>query len=318
MPSLKQPRSGSLQFYPRVRAEKFLPRVNWRPIPKKSEKETVLGIIAYKVGMATAIVKDMTEKVLSSGKQIPIPVTILEVPQMKIYAIRFYKNNIPFKDIVVTNDRILKKVVRIPKTLPSLEASIPSEYDDVHILIYTLVNTTSIKKTPDIAEIAITAPNKQEFVKALTKREISLSDFLRDNLIDIRGITIGKGTQGPVKRFGISLKQHKSEKGVRRPGSLGPWHPARVTFRAPLAGQLGFFSRIAYNSYIITAGKIAEKDINPIAGFRDYGKIKTSYLLVKGSVMGPPKRQLLLTHAFRKTHNQEKRKYQFIELITGA
>ena len=301
-----------------MRAEKFLPRVNWRPIPKKNEKETVLGIIAYKVGMATAIVKDMAEKALSSGKQIPIPVTILEVPPMKIYTIRFYKNNIPIKDIVVTNDRILKRIVRIPKTLPSLDATIPSDYDDIHILVYTVMNLTSLKKTPDIAEIAITASNKQEFVKALIKREISLSDFLRDSLIDIRGVTTGKGTQGPVKRFGISLKQHKSEKGVRRPGSLGPWHPARVTFRAPLAGQLGFFSRIAYNSYIITSGKIAEKDINPASGFKDYGKIKTSYLIIKGSVMGPPKRQLILTHAFRQTHNQKRRKYQFIELITRA
>ena len=56
---------------------------------------------------------------------------------------------------------------------------------------------------------------------------------------------------GPVKRFGISLKFHKSEKGVRRPGSLAPWHPARVTFRTPNMGQTGFFTRVSYNNLIM-------------------------------------------------------------------
>ena len=38
--------------------------------------------------------------------------------------------------------------------------------------------------------------------------------------IDLRAITKGKGYQGPVKRFGIGLKSHKSEKGRRAPW---PW-----------------------------------------------------------------------------------------------
>jgi len=42
-------------------------------------------------------------------------------------------------------------------------------------------------------------------------------------MVDSKTFTKGKGFQGPVKRFGISLRSHKSEKVIRGPGSLGPW-----------------------------------------------------------------------------------------------
>ena len=180
----------------------------------------------------------------------------------------------------------------------------------------TVKAKTTVKKTPDIIELAIKSPNKLEFVKSLLNKEISLSDFIKSNLVDLRSLTKGKGTVGPVKRFGIGLRQHKSEKGRRGPGSLGPWHPAHVTFRTPIAGQLGLFSRVQYNNKIIHSGNTKEKDINPGSGFQHYGKIKTSYLILAGSVSGPQKRQILLTPSFRPTKSKLKKKYEFIELIT--
>ena len=91
MPKTKSPRKGSLQFYPRKRARKILPRINSKPLPQ--DKEGLSGFIAYKVGMATALVKDTTPKSLTLNKQILIPVTLLEAPSMKIFSVRFYKNN---------------------------------------------------------------------------------------------------------------------------------------------------------------------------------------------------------------------------------
>ena len=174
---------------------------------------------------------------------------------------------------------------------------------------------TSIKKTPDLIEIAVQAENKLEFVKSLIGKELSLEDFPKFDLLDVRGVTRGKGLQGPVKRFGLSLKQHKTEKGVRRPGSLAPWHPARVTFHAPMAGQMGYFARIIYNLRVISQGKIKDRDINPKTGWRNYGNIKTSYIIINGSVQGPVKRQILLTPAFRPSKIQTKRKFEFLELV---
>jgi large subunit ribosomal protein L3 len=134
--------------------------------------------------------------------------------------------------------------------------------------------------------------------------------FEKNQLADFRGLTKGKGLSGPVKRFGIGLKDHKSEKGVRRPGSLGPWHPARTTFRAPMAGQLGMFTRLVYNSKIVDIEKANEK----VKAIKNYGDIKTSYILVDGSVQGPAKRQLLITKPLRETKKQKKKNFELIEL----
>src|SRR3989344_5017746 len=218
MSKLSRPRKGSLQFYPRKRAAKFLPRVNWKPVPQNNQG--ILGFITYKVGMASAVVKDNTEKVMSSKKQVTFPVTVLEVPNMKIYSVRFYKNNSLISEVVVSHDKELKHKLRAPKQSKVLESSIPENYDDIRILIFSLPKQTSIKKTPDLSEIAISAPDKIAFVKNLIGKEISLADFPKLDLVDVRGLTKGRGLQGPVRRFGITLKAHKSEKGVRRPGSL--------------------------------------------------------------------------------------------------
>ncbi len=312
MARLSRPRFGSLQFYPRKRVSKFIPSVNWSTI--KTDSKGLLGLIAYKVGMASAIVKNTTDKAMTTGKRIAIPVTILEVPNMKIYSVRFYKNGKVIKDIIISNDKELKHKLKIPKQPSSLD-KIPSEYDDIRLLIYSLPKQTSIKKAPDLAEISIKADNKLEFIKAILNKELTIADFTKVSLVDVRGLTKGKGLQGPVKRFGIGLKAHKSEKGRRRPGSLAPWHPARVTFHTPMAGQLGLFTRVHYNSKIIHIGNIKEKDINPSSGYKHYGKINTSYIILNGSVQGPAKRQVLLTPSFRPTKSQAKKKYEFIELI---
>ena len=315
MPKLSRPRRGSLQFWPRKRAAKQLPSVNWNHI----KGEGILGFITYKVGMATALVKDDTENSMTKGNKIAVPVTILEAPSMKVFSVRFYKDSIVLKDVIVSIDKELKKKLKLPKQAKSLDAEIPKEYDNIRIIAYSIPSQTSIKKIPDLIELAIAGDSKEsklELVKTLIGKEIALEDFLKHELLDVRGVTKGKGTQGPVKRFGIALKSHKSEKGRRRPGSIGPWHPAHVTFRTPMSGQLGLFSRVHYNFKLINSGKISEKNINPKSGFKKYGNIKTNYIIIKGSVQGPVKRQILLTPAMRPTKYKEKTKYTFLNLET--
>tara|TARA_Y100000310_G_C20578458_1_gene761714 strand:+ start:233 stop:1201 length:969 start_codon:yes stop_codon:yes gene_type:complete len=319
MPTLSRPRRGSLQFYPRKRVRKAIPSVNWAHISSTSKDQNLLGFITYKVGMASALVKDSTDKSRSQNKKITVPVTILEAPNMKLFSVRFYKHTKPIKDVLVSNDKILKSKVKVPKTLKAFDKEVPADYDDARVIVYSLPAQTTIKKSPDLIELAISADskeNKVEFAKSLIGKEIALSDILKDQLIDVRGLTKGKGTQGPVKRFGIALKDHKSEKGRRNPGSIAPWHPARVTFRTPMAGQLGLFTRVHYNLAVLDSSKISEKDINPKVGFHNYGKIKTSYILVKGSIQGPKKRQILITPALRPSKIKAKQKLEFIELIT--
>lgn len=156
---------------------------------------------------------------------------------------------------------------------------------------------------------------KMNFVKEFWGKEITIKDvFENTDVVDVHGVTKGKGFTGPIKRFGIGLRSHKSEKGVRGPGAIGSFTPRRITFRAPLAGQLGFFNRFSYNTKVVEVGKISERDINRKGGFKHYGVIKTDYIMLRGSVQGPQKRPILLTSTMRPNKKQTKQKFEFIEL----
>ena len=315
MPKINRPRFGSLQFYPRKRVRKFLPRVNWVPVYDNVKEDGVLGVIGYKVGMSTAIVKDDSPHSMTKGKKISVPVTILEVPNMKIFSVRVYKNGKVMTEFIVSKDKELKRKLKLPKEVRSLDKI--KDYDDIRVIVYSIPRQIELKKTPDFIELGISGKDKLEIVKNLMNKEISLKDVLKWGLVDVRGLTKGKGIQGPVRRFGITLKSHKSEKGVRNPGSLGPWHPNYVTFRVPMAGQLGMFTRVHYNLKVIDSGNIKEKDINKKGGFRHYGMIRGNYIILAGSVQGPQKRQVLVTPGFRPSKMREKKKYELISLDGG-
>lgn len=314
------PRSGSLQYWPRKRAKKFLPRVNWTKITAQpQQKKGLLGSIAYKAGMASAVVKDNTANSITKDKKIIVPVTILECPPIKILSARFYKGGVVAKEILNDiSDKNLKRKIKLPKKANAKEQIEKTEkemdnYDNLRVIVYSQVDKTKIKKTPDLSEVAIsgTLAEKLEFVKNNLGKEILFSEiFGKNSLVDVRGVTQGRGFQGPVKRFGISLRQHKSEKGRRRPGSLGPWHPSYVTFRTAMAGQLGFFTRLTANTKIIDVKTAKEKPVE----IGKYGKIMTEYAIARGSVQGPVKRQLLITAPSRKTKRQEKKNFELINL----
>ncbi len=165
-------------------------------------------------------------------------------------------------------------------------------------------------------ELAISgsSDDKMNWIKEHVGKDISVTEVFNEGLVDIHAVTKGFGTGGPVKRFGIALKVSKSEKGQRRPGSLAPWHPARVTFRAPQAGQTGYHTRVAYNSLVLQSKKLEEKDINSESGFHQYGKINNDYLILKGSVPGPKKREIVLTIAGRPSKSAQKKSFEVIEL----
>ena len=305
-------RSGSLQFYPRVRSKRIVPRVNWKPVPKNTK---LCGFIGYKVAMVSVWAKDDTPDSMTKGKRIAVPSTILECPPMKIYSARFYRNGKVAKEVLLSKEKVLKRKVRLPKEIGKIEEA--EDFDDVRVILYSEISKTGIgKKKPDMAEFALSGSMEEKiaFIKENIGKEINISEIFSEGLVDTRAVTRGFGTQGPVKRFGIALKDHKSEKGRRRPGSLAPWHPARVTFRAPQAGQTGFHKRISYNNQILEIGKISEKNINPKGGFQRYGEIKTEYIILRGSVMGPKKRAVVITPAIRPTKKQEKKKLEVLEI----
>lgn len=312
----KSPRKGSLQFWPRKRVNKFLPSVNWKAI---DSGKNIKGFIGYKAGMFSVEVKDLTPNSMTKDKKIIVPSTIIECPPMKIFSIRFYKYGKVAKEVLAEHiDKELKKKVKLPKeSKNNIENIKLGDYDNISVIAYSQVKKTNIKKTPDMTEIGLKGniEEKLNFVKAHLNKDISIADvFSQGELIDVRGLTTGKGLVGPVKRFGITLKSHKSEKGVRRPGSLGPWHPARVTFKAPMAGQMGMFTRVHYNQKILSLVKSEEAE-KQLKGIKNYGDVKTDYIILYGSVQGPAKRQILITTPLRPTKEQGKKVFEFLEVL---
>ena len=71
------------------------------------------------------------------------------------------------------------------------------------------------------------------------------------------------------------------------------------------------FTREVYNNKIIEMGEGEGKFKN----IKNYGEVKTDYILVRGSIQGPAKRQLLITSPLRATKKQSKKNLELVEII---
>lgn len=309
-------RKGSLQFYPRVRAKKIVPRANWNS-PADKKTNNVMGFLGYKAGMVSVAVKDNTEKSNTNGKRIVLPATVIECPKMKIYSVRLFKNGKVVKDLVISNDKKLSKKIKVQKEVAKVEFE-KYDFDDVRVILYSMVWDVSAvsQKKANLIEIGIggSLEEKKSWILGHLNSQLSVKNVFSDNtLVDTIGVTRGFGTQGPVKRFGIALKSHKSEKGVRRPGSLSSFGLRRVTFRAPQAGQTGFHKRVVYNNVVLKVSDSAN-ELKTKSCFDNYGVVKNDFIIVKGSIPGPKKRVVLLKKPIRPTKYQAKQNYEVIEI----
>ncbi|MDK2849606.1 MAG: large subunit ribosomal protein [Candidatus Woesearchaeota archaeon] len=323
MPSTKSPRKGSMQFWPRKRARRIVPRIRHWPA---SDEAKLLGFIGYKVGMTSVLVKDNTPNSITKGKNIVLPVTVVECPPIKILSVRFYKNHyfskVLVKEIFVDSNKYLRRafpsIDKMKSTLDDVSEEFLNSVDDVRAVIYSQVYMTGIgKKTPDILEVAIGGKSVQDkfaAVKELVNKPINFKDLFNElSFVDIAAVTKGKGFQGPVKRFGVNIRSHKAEKTKRGPGSLGPWvAQGHIMYRVAHAGQMGFFQRRFYNNLIIHIGEDPEK-VNVKGGYLHYGLVKNPYVLIKGSVAGSPKRPVVFTAPMR-THKHKPVNYELKEI----
>ncbi|MCB9362459.1 50S ribosomal protein L3 [Candidatus Woesearchaeota archaeon] len=288
-----------MQYWPRKRAQRPYARVRYHKRDSKTAR--LCGFAGYKVGMTHVTTLDESK---TKGKQKNldklIPVTVVECPPLKILAARFYKNEgleglrVVSETRAKVNDKNLKRKIRLSKKSEANLESTP-EYDDMTIVVYTQPSLTGTgKKMPEIFEMVVggSKDDQLNFVKENIGKEVTLKEVFKDgDVVDVHGITKGKGYQGPVKRFGVDIRHHKSEKTKRGPGSLaGGWKAqGHMMYRVAHAGQMGYHQRTEYNKWIVKVGDEPE-NINPEGGFVRYGRVKNPYMLIKGSVFGPAKR----------------------------
>ncbi|MEK6973913.1 MAG: 50S ribosomal protein L3 [Nanoarchaeota archaeon] len=300
------PRSGSMQYWHRVRAKRIYPRI--RSWYRNVKDLKLLGFAGYKAGMTHILSKDTNPNSPTKNENVFIPVTVIECPPLKAYSIRFYKKTDKglsvISEILASKfEKYLGRKIKIfKKNKEKNIGSFLEQSSEVRLCLYTQPRLIKLKKTPEIFEIALSGNNAKEqyeYAKNLLDKEIRIHEiFKAGQFIDIHSVTKGKGLQGAVKRFGVTLKSHKSEKKRRSAGNLGAWTPKKVSFRIPQKGQMGFHNRTEYDKQIIEISSAPEK-INPKDGFPHYGLVKSDFLLIRGSVPGPQKRLIRLTESFR-------------------
>jgi len=172
-------------------------------------------------------------------------------------------------------------------------------------------------KRAHISEIQVnggTVRQKVEFARRLFEKQIPVSGvFAPNEMIDILGVTKGKGFNGVVRRWGVRKLPRKTHKGLRKVACIGAWHPSRVSWAVPRAGQMGFHHRTMINNKIYRIGQsikgeggkevhtnamtefdLTEKSITPMGGFLRYGIVREDYVMIKGSVPGAVRRIVTL------------------------
>jgi large subunit ribosomal protein L3 len=242
------------------------------------------------------------------GKEVMRAATILETPPILVCGIRTYQktpyglHNITeawMKEAPATLDRlmVLPDNFDTAAMLQKIQDNI-EQTDIVRVIAASQPSQTSLsKKKPETSEIQIgggTIVQQFEYAKQLLGKTVTPEEVFKDGqYIDVGGITVGKGFQGPVKRWGVTCLQHKRRKTKRGIATLGPWNPHHLMYSIPRAGQMGYHQRIEFNKRILKIGKNG-KEVTVKGGFIRYGEVNGPYILMEGSIPGTEKRQIRL------------------------
>jgi len=297
MPSTRAPRHGSLQYWPRAIAKRTFARIRAWPVSKDAKP---LGFAGYKAGMTHVVVLDMGKNSPTKGREVSYPVTVIDCPSLKIMGLRCYNKS--GYGLAVAHDYIVNADKFVGRRVHTKAHSLPETIscDQAFLLVSTQPHLTPTgQKTPHIFELAMggTPSDVLAFVKQ--HKEIKVSDvFKAGQYVDVHSITKGRGYQGVVRKFGVGIRKHKSEK-VKRGAVMGPEGYAKVTFEAAMPGKFGNHTRTEWNKKVF-AVNTPETNVTPKGGFVRYGEVKNDYVLVKGSVPGTRHKLIRFNLSIRK------------------
>lgn len=328
---LSASRHGSLQFRPKVRASSIRPHIKAFPGDDASLPCHLTAFLTYKAGMTHVIrSKEVKNKAKTQTKELLEAVTILEAPPMIIHGIVGYRRtgtNLERTKVILA-EHLSEGVIRrmfSKKYFPGVvytdaRKSVGFSQEDVDELknsseIIRIIAHSQVhkirsigQKRSHIAEIQVnggSVSDKVDYALNRLEKEVSIGEvFNKNEFVDTIGVTKGKGFQGVVKRYGVTILPRKSNKGIRKVACIGAWHPSRVMYSVARAGQMGFHKRTQANCAVYAIGKgdqpvvtdfdLTVKTINPMGGFVHYGNVVNDYIMVKGPVTGPHKRVVTL------------------------
>jgi len=342
------PRHGNLGYLPRKRTKHHRGRIRSFPRDDATKAPHLTAFMGFKAGM-THIVRGVDRPgAIMHKKEVVDAVSIVETPAMVIVGVvgyvetprglrtlttvfaehlsdemrrRFYKSWYKSKKKAFT--KYSKKYAE--KGGADIENElmrIGKFCSVVRVIAHTQVKKLNLRiKKAHICEIQINggdAAAKVAFAKGLFEKEVPVTSvFAKDELVDVMGVTKGKGFSGVISRWGVTRLPRKTHRGLRKVACIGAWHPSRVATTVPRAGQDGYHHRTELNKKIYrvgaagdgnscaTATDLTEKSITPMGGFVQYGVITNDWLMLKGAIVGTTKRPItlrksLMVHSDRK------------------
>ncbi|MEC1653066.1 50S ribosomal protein L3 [Bacillus vallismortis] len=148
-----------------------------------------------------------------------------------------------------------------------------------------------LSNKPEKGHVAKAETAPKRFVKELrgvemdayeVGQEVKVEIFSAGEIVDVTGVSKGKGFQGAIKRHGQSRgPMSHGSRYHRRPGSMGPVDPNRVFKGKLLPGRMGGDQITVQNLEIIKVD--AERNL----------------LLIKGNVPGPKKTLITVKSAVK-------------------
>ncbi len=308
------PRRGSLAYLPRGRARSFESRIRTWP-DVISEKPVLLGFAGFKAANIHVITIDDREKTPNFGKPLFNSATIISTPPVKIIGFRGYeKTPHGFRSVfdVFASElpKELSRKIRAKQTPPeSTLNKAQQKIDQISLLMAigaVIPRDAGLsQKKPFVFEIGVGGGDIKtqfDYLKELLGKEAKFKDLFQvGSYVDVSAITKGKGIEGPITRWGVKKKQHKSRKSVRAVGTLGPISPSTIMYTVPRAGQRGLHQRLEYNKRILIVGNTTEKEQELISagGFGHFGVVNGDYIIIKGSVPGAVKRLIKIRYPVR-------------------
>lgn len=307
-----QPRRGSLAYMPRGRAKSMEARIRTWP-DAEGDQPKLQGHAGFKAACMRIASIDDREKTPNFGKQLVSMGTIVVTPPMIIIGIRGYSKDrygldsifdVYAKDLPKELSRLFK-IKLDEKGLEKTEKML-NQVDELYAIAAVIPNKAGLaQKKPYVFEVAVKGADVQKqfaYLKDLLGKEVKVDQvFQKGAQVDVAAITKGKGIEGPITRWGVKKKQHKSRKSVRALGTLGPISPATIMYTVPRAGQRGFHQRVQYNNRIMIMGTSDNGDfaINPSGGYKHFGVVNGDYVILHGSIPGTYRRLIKLRAPIR-------------------
>lgn len=333
----EQPRSGSLAFLPRKRCSRHRGKVKSFPKDDESKPCHLTAFLAYKAGM-THILRDV-EKPGSKihKKEVVEAVTVLEAPPMIVVGLVGYiatprglralgtvwaqhlsdeMKRVYYKNWYKSKKKAFSQYAKkyeenSGKSIEEMLEKIKKHCSFIRVIAHSQMGTLNLRqKKAHVMEIQVnggSVADKVDYAKGLFEKEVPIETvFTQNEMIDAIAVTKGKGFEGVVTRWGVTRLPRKTHKGLRKVACIGAWHPARVKYTVPRAGQHGYHHRTERNKKVYKIGKkgdeascmtetdLTKKGVTPLGGFVRYGEVNEDWIMLKGCVPGTKKRVVTL------------------------